>query len=299
MKASAPISSSTTGAPHANYVADSSAAEQHVASPVNPERSFMAHYIEVEDAIGMSGLRVVLSPSVPGPWSEAAKGILHVKKIPYVKVRQELGGLNLPLLRWSAQTTAPVFAFNDERPRSLWSDQLYLVERLEPNPPLIPANFEDRTLMFGLANEICGETGLGWARRLMLFHLTLSNPNAPEAAKQTSAQMGKKYGYSPAAADAAPARAAEILTALAEQLASQQARGSRFLIGNQLTALDIYWATFAALIEPLPHDLCPMPAGYRRAYQCEDPVVRMATTPQLLAHRDFIYHEYLELPIDF
>ena len=38
----------------------------------------MAQYVEVEDAMKMSGLRVVLSPGVPGPWSESAKGILHV-----------------------------------------------------------------------------------------------------------------------------------------------------------------------------------------------------------------------------
>jgi glutathione S-transferase len=258
----------------------------------------MAQYIEVEDAIGMSGLRVVLTPGVPGPWSEAAKGILHVKKIPYVKVRQELGGPNLALQRWSAQTTAPVFAYNDERPRSLWSDQLYLVERLEPNPPLIPANLKDRALMFGLANEICGETGLGWARRLMLLHSALSNPDAPEAAKKFSSHMGTKYGYNRAEAEAAPARTAEILTTLGEQLANQRAAGSRFLIGNQLSALDIYWATFAALIQPLTDNLCPMPANFRRMYQCEDPVIRAALPPQLLAHRNFIYHEYLELPVD-
>ncbi|HTT76059.1 MAG TPA: hypothetical protein VMF50_08790, partial [Candidatus Binataceae bacterium] len=190
------------------------------------------------------------------------------------------------------------FAYNDERPRSIWSDQLYLAERLEPNPPLIPANLKDRALMFGLANEICGETGLGWARRLMLLHPALSNPNAPEAARKASAHMGKKYGYNPAAAEVAPARTAEILTALDQQLATQRASGSNFFIGGQLSALDIYWAAFAALIEPLPENLCPMPESYRRMYQCEDPVVRAALTPQLLAHRDFIYHEYLELPID-
>src|SRR5271168_3677446 len=119
----------------------------------------MAQYIDVDDAIGIPGLRVVLTPGVPGPWSEAAKGILYVKKIPYVKVRQELGGENLALKRWSAQTTAPVFAYNDERPRTIWSDQLYLAERLAPNPPLIPAKLEERVSMFGLANEICGENG--------------------------------------------------------------------------------------------------------------------------------------------
>jgi len=41
----------------------------------------MAQYIEVDQAIPMSGLRVVFSPGLPGPWSESAKGILHVKKI--------------------------------------------------------------------------------------------------------------------------------------------------------------------------------------------------------------------------
>ena len=32
---------------------------------------------------------------------KAAKGILHVKKLPYVKVRQELGGDNRALLDWT------------------------------------------------------------------------------------------------------------------------------------------------------------------------------------------------------
>src|ERR1700676_1502886 len=79
----------------------------------------MAQYVEVEEAIGMSGLRVVLTPSVPGPWTEAAKAILRVKNLPYVKVRQELMGENLPLLKWTKQATAPVFIYNDERPRSI------------------------------------------------------------------------------------------------------------------------------------------------------------------------------------
>jgi hypothetical protein len=71
----------------------------------------MAQYVEVEEAIGMSGLRVVLTPSVPGPWTEAAKAILRVKNLPYVKVRQELLGENLPLLKWTKQATAPVFVY--------------------------------------------------------------------------------------------------------------------------------------------------------------------------------------------
>jgi hypothetical protein len=52
----------------------------------------MAQYVEVEEAIGMSGLRVVLTPSVPGPWTEAAKAILRVKNLPYVKVVPGIDG---------------------------------------------------------------------------------------------------------------------------------------------------------------------------------------------------------------
>ena len=44
----------------------------------------MGEFVEVTEARTLSGLRLVLSLGVPGPWSEAAKGILYVKKIPYV-----------------------------------------------------------------------------------------------------------------------------------------------------------------------------------------------------------------------
>jgi glutathione S-transferase len=258
----------------------------------------MAQYIEVEQAIGMAGLRVVLTPGVPGPWSESAKGILHVKRIPYVKVRQIVAAPNEDLRKWTAQETAPAFIYNDERPRSLWIDQLYLAERIAPQPALIPANLEDRTRMFGLANELCGENGFGWARRLMLLHESLNDPKLPEASKSFSSFLGAKYGYEPRQAEAAPERIADILTSLASQLDTQRAMGSRFLIGDRLSALDIYWACFAALLRPLPEDLCAMPHGFRKMYTCGDPTVMRAAAPELFDHRDRIYREYLELPVD-
>jgi glutathione S-transferase len=258
----------------------------------------MAQYVEVEQAIGMPGLRVVLTPGVPGPWSESAKGILHVKQIPYVKARQIIGAENEALRKWTAQETAPAFIYNDERPRSIWSDQLYLVERIAPSPALIPAAVDERIRMFGLANELCGENGLGWARRLMILHESSAAANLPEAGRKFSTFMGQKYGYSPEAAAAAPQRVATIVSALARQLEAQRQRGSRFLIGDQLSALDIYWSCFAALLQPLPEKLCPMPQSFRRMYDCKDPVVMSAAAPELFAHRDFIYREYLELPVD-
>ncbi len=255
-------------------------------------------YISVEQARNMSGLRIVLSPGVPGPWSESAKGICHVKKLAYVPARQEIGGENRALQEWSAQATAPVVAWNDERPRSTWIEQLFLFERLAPEPPLIPASIEDRMLMFGYTNELCGENGFGWSKRLMLVHPTLTNPTASEQSRAFSTYIGDKYGYDPAKAEAAPARCAEILRTLGNRLEQQRVRGSKFFIGQQLSALDIYWAAFAALIQPLPQELCPMPQAFRKMYTNTDPVIQAAVSPLLMEHRDFIYHTYLQLPVD-
>src|SRR5208282_551446 len=106
-------------------------------------------------------LRLVLSPGVPGPWSEAAKGIFYVKKLTYIPVRQNMG--SDPALRaWTAQDSAPVAVYNDER--------------LAPNPALVPPSIGDRIQMFGLCNELCGENGFGWSKRLLMFH---DNLNAP------------------------------------------------------------------------------------------------------------------------
>ena len=70
-----------------------------------------------------------------------------------------------------------------------------------------------------------------------------------------------------------------------------------FFIGDRLSALDIHWAAFAALARPLPPEHCAMPDGLRQQYTVQDPVVAEALTPILLEHRDFVYSEFLELPL--
>ena len=42
-----------------------------------------------------------------------------------------------------------------------------------------------------------------------------------------------------------------------------------------------------------------MATSFRDHYANPDPEVASALSAELLAHRDFIYHEYLELPIVF
>ena len=110
-------------------------------------------------------------------------------------------------------------------------------------------------------------------------------------------RLGGKYGYSPEAVKAAPARVAAILRLMSDQLAEQQRRGRPSLVGDRLSALDIHWAAFAALISPLPEPLCAMPGGLRSVYEVTDPTLRSACSPELFAHRDRVYREHLELPI--
>jgi hypothetical protein len=251
-------------------------------------------YVEVETARDMPGLRLVLTAGVPGAWGEAAKSIFHVKRLAYVAVRQVFAGPNTALREWTGQTSAPVAVWNDERPRTTWLEQLFLAERLAPEPPLIPADPADRALMFGLSHELCGEQGLGWSRRLMMLEQTLREPAPAEAQKRAARTLAAKYGYDEAAAAAAPARVAEILALFAAQLADQHRRGREFLVGDRLSAVDIHWATFTAMVAPLPAALCPLPQRLRAIYTLDPP-----PDAALLAHRDRLYATVLPTPLDF
>ena len=251
-------------------------------------------WLDVEAARTAPGLRLVLTRGIPGPWGESAKALFHVKRIPFARVAQTVVGDNAALRAWTGRDDAPIAIWNDEPPRHAWADLAQLAERIAPDPPLLPRDVDERALVFGLGRELCGEMGLGWCRRLMLVHdLNKIAPDHPIAR-----YLGDRYGYDPARAEAAPQRVADIVGAFARQLASQRARGRRFLVGDALTALDLWWAAFAAMLEPLPDDLCPMRPDVRASYVARDPVVRAAIDPALLEHRDRIYRELLELPID-
>lgn len=268
------------------------------------------HYVSLAEARSLGGLRIVLGAYAdPGMWREACKGICYVKKLEYTPVvtagagRSDaefgLDGADAELREWTAQSSAPVMIWNDERPRSTWIEQLYLAERLAPTPPLIPDNPTERVLMFGLANELCGENGFGWMGRLALVAMGMEPlvKDGPEYSFWR--RFGQKYGLSDAALDAAPARMAECLTLLDALLAREQAAGSRYFIGGRLSALDIYWATFLGMIDPLPEDLCPMASFFRPLYTNTHPVIRAALSQRLIDHRLFIYEQHLELPVVF
>ena len=244
----------------------------------------------------MSGLRIVTLSVVPSPWGESLKAILHLKQLPHARVGHAFGSSTATLKEWSGQDSFPIMAWNDERPLTTWIEQLYLAERLAPAPRLIPESLDDRILMFGYCNEICGENGLGWTERLRSVHEEVTKPGGDPAG--VSAYLGKKYGYTPEIGARATARVIEVLEALAARLEQQRSRGSGFFIGNELSALDVYWANFSNAMKPLAPELCPMPPMIRDMFTVKEPRILDAARPILFDHRDRIFRDYLELPVD-
>ena len=61
--------------------------------------------------------------------------------------------------------------------------------------------------------------------------------------------------------------------------------------------MDVYGATFMALLKPLPEAQCEMHPGARAAFEWLDEPTRAALDPILLEHRDMMYTRHLALPL--
>ncbi|MBI5617401.1 MAG: hypothetical protein HY943_14025 [Gammaproteobacteria bacterium] len=251
----------------------------------------MLNYLTPREIIAHPGLRIVLVQGLPSPWGQAAKTIFEIKGLDYVAAPLVAGGTNDELVAWAGENSGPLVAWADEKPIHRWLDILHLAERLAPTPALIPEDAMERALMIGLSNEICGELGIGWNRRLQLFAPLMGGGAPPEGV----ARMGAKYRYNTADAAAAAQRTAASIRALDAQLA----RGGRYFIGDRLSALDVYWAAFMNLLLPLPKEQCPMPEDWRPGFVARDPEIIAALTPALVAHRDRIFAAHFRDPMEF
>jgi glutathione S-transferase len=246
-------------------------------------------YVSVEEAIPLPGLRLALTQGVPGPWGEAAKAIFDIKSIDYTPVLQVGGAANEELRAWTGQNSAPCAVFDDERPRSHWSEILLLAERLRPEPRLIPANEDERSAMFGIACEICGEDGFGWSARLLTFEV-IESMGVPLDG------MRRKF-TSAASLEHASKRIGAVMDSLSRRLEKQRASGSSYLIGHTLSAADIYWTAFSTMMVPFDAVDCPMPDYYRAWCDGCAKLAGVQVPHNLIEHRQRILHASFKLPL--
>ncbi|MEE2892532.1 MAG: hypothetical protein VX766_10380 [Pseudomonadota bacterium] len=252
-------------------------------------------FVSLDEAAAMTtGTRVTFVPGVPALYAEALKNICYVKQVPLVRALHPLMGVDKEtgkdrqarLYELTSQTSLPTMFHDEERPRNVWSEQLALAERIgaADSPKLLPDDFEQRVEILGLCAVVLGEDGLVWNMRILM-----------------DSPLARKYGYSEAASAAAAAKIAEILRLLDQRLAAQAQRGSRFLVGDSISAVDVYWATMSMAVAPPPPEIMPVTKqnqGMLRffAMNGQIPAIAEALSDRIGEHQRYILTTYCEAP---
>tara|TARA_Y100001934_G_C12065687_1_gene637583 strand:- start:184 stop:822 length:639 start_codon:yes stop_codon:yes gene_type:complete len=194
--------------------------------------------------------------------------------------------LQAKLYELTAQTSLPTMLHDDERPRNVWIEQLALAERIGApgSPKLIPDDVEQRVDVFGLCAVLLAEDGLVWNMRIL-----------------TDSPLGRKYGYSEEASAAAPRKIAEVITLLDQRLEAQATRGSNYLVGDRLTAVDIYWATLSMTVLPPPPEIMPLTRqnqGMMKFFEANSsiPEIAGALTTTIETHQRYVLTTHCEMP---
>ena len=251
-------------------------------------------FVALDEARAETGLKLVVAASLPSPWSEAAKGILHVKGIDAQLVR--FTSTDKAVREWMGWHNVPVLLVPGEPIRTHWTEILEAAERLgaeRGSPSLIPTDEEDRMRLFGLAHELLGENGLVWSSRLLVIHRGLVTEGKEGFPLRIAQYLAPKYEYASDLIDAARARVRSLFERFARLL-----EGRTYALGNALTALDLYIAAAIAPLAPMSDELCPgTHPVVRHAFATASPDLSSSVPPVLVAHRDRIYAKHLELPV--
>ena len=259
------------------------------------KESQSTEFITLEESESMEkGTRVTFVPGVQAMFSEALKNLCYVKRVPLTRVLHTIMGVDektgedrqAKLFELTSQTSLPTMFHDDERPRNVWIEQLDLAERIgsKDSPRLIPDKFELRADMLGLCAVVLGEDGLTWNMRILI-----------------DTPLAQKYGYSEEASSSAPEKISEVITLIDRRLEAQEKQGSRYLVGDALTAVDIYWATMSMTILPVPLEIMPKTKQNQGmlmyfAANSEIPEIANALTERIKDHQQYVLTTYCETP---
>ena len=251
-------------------------------------------FISLNEAAEMTeGTRITFMPGVQALYAEALKNICFAKQIPVIRALHPPMGIDKEtgqdrqarLYELTSQTGLPTMFYEQERPRNVWTEQLALAERIcSSRRMLIPADFVHRVTMFGLCAVVLAVDWLVWNMRIL-------NDGA----------LSRKYGYSKAGSDAAPEKIVQIIKVFDTHLSQQSERGSRYLVGDTLSAADIYWATMSMSITATPPEIMPVTKQNQGmlkyfAANSKRPEIAEVLSDRILDHQRYILTTYCETP---
>ena len=248
-------------------------------------------YQSIQSIIPAEGLRLILLRGYPSPWGQAAKAMMEYKDLSFTIGAMEAGQPNEELKAWAGTDSAPVVAADSSPPISRWNDILLLLEELSPNKPLIPIDSDLRIQFWGIAHAICAEDGFGWNRRLDGIHRAVKSGLEP-------GKFGEKYGYTKESGEKAENKSIQFMSYLSELLKQQREKGSSYIVGNSVSAVDFYWAAFSNLAVLQSPKACPLEDSIRERFENVSSKVVEAFDPILLSHRDWIMSEYFKIPME-
>jgi glutathione S-transferase len=253
----------------------------------------MTEFVDLEAARARGGLRLVILARTPSPWSEAARGLFHVKRLPFVAVRHWPPGPEL--MAWTRGHNAPAALYDDEPALTGWDEILALAERLAPQPALVPGGAE-RIELLGLAHELLSVGGVAWNARALLIEAGLASGGKHGFPLRIAQFLAPKYQARGPTFELTRTRLLESLELLAQRLAKNSEAGP-YYFGDRFTALDIYSAAALHVIAPLPAHYCPEGQMLRPAFEWLQAELGAGIPRRLLEHRLLVYERHLELPI--
>lgn len=252
----------------------------------------MIQYVDLETAKAASGVRLVTSSVVPSPWSEAAKALFRIAKVPVLCVRAVRS--DATIREWTHTHNVPAVFHDAEPVRSVWSQIVALASRLAGPGVLLPVEIDRRIETIGWIHEIAGEDGLGWSARLLMIHASFASDGKRGFPLPVAQYLAAKYGYAPDRIEPAKAKALAVVAALAGRLGD-----APYFHGEQPGALDAYAATFLTPATHITPEDCPnLVPALRAAFGAAADELSPHLPATLLAHRKRMFERHLAWPIE-
>ncbi len=251
----------------------------------------MIEFVDLARARDAAGVCIVLSPIVPSPWSEAAKGVFRLARVPLTAVRKTRENA-AEVTTWTGVDNVPAVVHGAEPVRTTSAAIVALAARLGGPDTVLPADPAARAEIMGAIELIAGEDGLGWNGRLAMIDAGLTTGRG--FSKGIAEYLARRYGYSPGILPNVRQRVATQLAILDARLG----RHGTYLAGANVSALDVYAATFLTPLLPISDEACPaMAAPVRAAFACAAEEFGSLVSPALVAHRAMMFERHLEWPI--